>query len=139
MTPGFAFVAEPLDRADEWRGDAGKLDALRATSRCLRLDARGYVAVDGEGRLSAEIGAPADAVFLGRRGDDAWFAAYSAAVARAYPPLADGSVLMPMPRLFVLVRKVQPEKVLAELGGLRGRVLKTSLSPEQESKRDAAA
>ena len=75
MTPGFAFVAEPLDRADEWRGDADKLDALRATSRCLRLDARGYVAVDGEGRLSAEIGAPADAVFLGRHGDDAWFAA----------------------------------------------------------------
>jgi len=34
--------------------------------------------------------------------------------------------------LFVLVRKVQPEKVLAEFQGLRGRVLKTSLSPEQE-------
>ncbi len=30
--------------------------------------------------------------------------------------------------LFILVRKVQPEKVLAEFG-LRGRVLKTSLSP----------
>ena len=36
--------------------------------------------------------------------------------------------------LFVLVRKVQPEKVLAEFEGLRGRVLKTSLSPEQEEK-----
>lgn len=36
--------------------------------------------------------------------------------------------------LFVLVRKVQPEKVLAELSGLRGKVLKTSLSPEQEKK-----
>lgn len=36
--------------------------------------------------------------------------------------------------LFILVRKVQPEKVLAELDGLRGRVLKTSLSPEQEKK-----
>lgn len=34
--------------------------------------------------------------------------------------------------LFVLVRKVQPEKVLAEFEGLQGRVLKTSLSPEQE-------
>ncbi|QRM54057.1 DUF1269 domain-containing protein [Sinorhizobium sp. BG8] len=34
--------------------------------------------------------------------------------------------------LFVLVRKVQPEKVLAEFEGLRGKVLKTSLSPEQE-------
>lgn len=40
--------------------------------------------------------------------------------------------------LFVLVRKVQPEKVLAELEGLRGRVLKTSLSPDQESKLQAA-
>ena len=40
--------------------------------------------------------------------------------------------------LFVLVRKVQPGKVLAELEGLRGRVLKTSLSPEQESKLQAA-
>ncbi len=36
--------------------------------------------------------------------------------------------------LFVLVRKVQPEKVLAELQGLRGRVLKTSLSPDQEKR-----
>lgn len=40
--------------------------------------------------------------------------------------------------LFVLVRKVQPEKVLAEFSGLRGRVLKTSLSPEQEQKLQAA-
>ena len=75
MTPGFAFVAEPLDRADEWRGDAAKLDTLRASARCLRLDAKGLVAVDGDGRLSADIGAPSDAVFLGRRGDEAWFAA----------------------------------------------------------------
>lgn len=36
--------------------------------------------------------------------------------------------------LFVLIRKVQPEKVLAEFGGLRGRVIKTSLSPEQEDR-----
>ncbi len=36
--------------------------------------------------------------------------------------------------LFVLVRKVQPEKVLAELTGLRGKVIKTSLSPEQEAR-----
>jgi len=36
--------------------------------------------------------------------------------------------------LFVLIRKVQPEKVMAELHGLQGRVIKTSLSPEQEEK-----
>lgn len=34
--------------------------------------------------------------------------------------------------LFVLVRKVQPEKVLAELGGFTGRVIRSSLSPDQE-------
>jgi uncharacterized membrane protein len=34
--------------------------------------------------------------------------------------------------LFVLVRKIQPEKVLAELHGVRGRVIRSSLSPEQE-------
>lgn len=36
--------------------------------------------------------------------------------------------------LFVLVRKAQPEKVMAEFEGLRGRVIKTSLSPEQEER-----
>ncbi|MBX3502528.1 MAG: DUF1269 domain-containing protein [Alphaproteobacteria bacterium] len=36
--------------------------------------------------------------------------------------------------LFVLVRKIQPEKVLAELKGLRGRVIRSSLSPEQEER-----
>ncbi|MDQ0318784.1 putative membrane protein [Pararhizobium capsulatum DSM 1112] len=40
--------------------------------------------------------------------------------------------------LFVLVRKVQPEKVMAEFEGLKGRVLKTSLSPDQEQKLQAA-
>jgi len=42
--------------------------------------------------------------------------------------------------LFVLVRKAQPEKVLAELENFGGRVLKTSLSPEQERRlQDALA
>lgn len=36
--------------------------------------------------------------------------------------------------LFVLVRNVQPEKMLAEFEGLGGRVLKTSLAPEQEER-----
>jgi len=36
--------------------------------------------------------------------------------------------------LFVLVRKVQPEKVLAELSKFRGRVIRSSLSPEQEQR-----
>lgn len=40
--------------------------------------------------------------------------------------------------LFLLVRKVQPEKVLAELSQFRGRVLRSSLSPEQEARLQAA-
>ncbi|MDQ0524245.1 DUF1269 domain-containing protein [Methylobacterium gregans] len=40
--------------------------------------------------------------------------------------------------LFVLVRKAQPEKVLAEISRFRGRVIRSSLSPEQESRLQAA-
>lgn len=36
--------------------------------------------------------------------------------------------------LFLLVRKVQPEKVLSELSRFEGRVLRSSLSPDQEAK-----
>jgi len=40
--------------------------------------------------------------------------------------------------LFVLVRKMQPEKVLAELSRFRGRVIRSSLPPEQEARLQAA-
>src|SRR5919202_972969 len=40
--------------------------------------------------------------------------------------------------LFVLVRKAQPEKVLAEVSHFRGRVIRSSLSPEQEARLQAA-
>lgn len=40
--------------------------------------------------------------------------------------------------LFILVRKSQPDKILAELSDIRGRVLKTTLSPEQEARLRAA-
>ena len=40
--------------------------------------------------------------------------------------------------LFILIRKVQPEKVLNELSRFRGHVLRTSLSPEQEARLQAA-
>ena len=36
--------------------------------------------------------------------------------------------------LFILVRRTQPEKVLAELSWVAGKVLHTSLSPDQETK-----
>lgn len=40
--------------------------------------------------------------------------------------------------LFVLIRKAQPEKVLAEMSRFRGRVIRSSLSPEQEARLQAA-
>lgn len=36
--------------------------------------------------------------------------------------------------LFLLIRKVQPEKVLAEFKGEHARILRTSFSPEQEAR-----
>lgn len=36
--------------------------------------------------------------------------------------------------LFVLVRKVQPEKVLEEMSRFRGRLLRSSLSPSEEAR-----
>ena len=40
--------------------------------------------------------------------------------------------------LFALVRKAQPDKVLAEISKFKGHVLRTSLSPEQEERLKAA-
>lgn len=40
--------------------------------------------------------------------------------------------------LFVLVRNARPDKVLEELKGTGGRILKTSLSHEDESRLQAA-
>ncbi len=40
--------------------------------------------------------------------------------------------------IFILERKMQPEKVLADLSQFKGRVLRTSLSPEQEARLQAA-
>ncbi|PTQ78964.1 putative membrane protein [Nitrosospira multiformis] len=42
--------------------------------------------------------------------------------------------------LFILARKVQPEKILAELLDVKGKVLRTTLSPDQEKRlREALA
>ena len=40
--------------------------------------------------------------------------------------------------LFLLVRKAQPDKVLQELSGYKGRVIRSSLSPDQEARLQAA-
>ena len=40
--------------------------------------------------------------------------------------------------LFLLVRKAQPEKVIAELEGIDGRIIRSSLSPADEEKLQTA-
>ena len=75
----FAFVEGALDRADHLRDRADALHALWRNARVLRVDADGRTRVDADGALDAAHGKalgalPDDALFLGLRGDEAWFA-----------------------------------------------------------------
>ena len=77
--PPFAFVEDALDRADHLRDRADALQALWRDARVLRVDADGRTRVDADGALDAPRGdafgaMPDDALFLGMRGDEAWFA-----------------------------------------------------------------
>ncbi|HET8818599.1 MAG TPA: NAD(+) diphosphatase, partial [Xanthomonadaceae bacterium] len=79
----FVFVDDALDRADALRDDAGALAARWPTARVVLLDDDGRALVDDHQALLAPTGAtlegmPAAAVFLGLRGDTAWFAARAA-------------------------------------------------------------
>ncbi|KAF1712617.1 NAD(+) diphosphatase [Pseudoxanthomonas kalamensis DSM 18571] len=76
---GFAFVDDPLDRADLLRGDAEALRRLWPQARVLCLDAEGRARADAQGqpmpRTGAQAGAgPEGAIFLGLDGEQAWFA-----------------------------------------------------------------
>lgn len=76
----FAFVDEPLDRADALRDDADALARLWPPARVLLIDANGEALSDPQRGLltlpGAALGAaPAESVvFLGMRGEHAWFA-----------------------------------------------------------------
>jgi NAD+ diphosphatase len=75
---GFAFVGEPLERADALRADADALARLWPDARLLVLDRDGtaYTGPDDQPLplTGADIGGgPGTAVFLGLRGDQAWF------------------------------------------------------------------
>lgn len=73
--PGFAFIAEPLDRADHLRSDEAALAVLRTRALVIAIDDEGKTAVDAAGELLALSGdVHDDAVFLGLRGDRPWFA-----------------------------------------------------------------
>lgn len=97
MTPhAFAFVAEPLDRADALRADDAALSALWPRARVVFVDRDGRSLADDEGALYAPSGSrvggfPGDALFLGLRAGQAWFAlpAESAASADAAPQRID--------------------------------------------------
>ncbi|MBJ7516369.1 MAG: NAD(+) diphosphatase, partial [Stenotrophomonas sp.] len=75
---GFSFVGEPLERADALRADADALARLWPDARLLVLDRDGtaYTGPDDQPLplTGADIGGgPGTAVFLGLRGDQAWF------------------------------------------------------------------
>jgi len=76
---GFAFVQQPLDRADPLRDDADALASLWTQARILVLDAEGQAYADAALQPIALRGAdlgprPGTAIFLGLQGEQAWFA-----------------------------------------------------------------
>ncbi|PJK15379.1 NAD(+) diphosphatase [Lysobacteraceae bacterium NML07-0707] len=79
MNLPFAFINEPLERADLLRRDPQRLDALRSSAYCFWLDAHGKVAIDAEGMPQIVRGVPEYAVFLGcTTSGEPWFAAQHA-------------------------------------------------------------
>lgn len=75
----FAFVDEALDRADHLRDAPEALAAHWPRARVLLLEDDGRALADAAGALFAPHGAalgggPGTAVFLGLRGEEAWFA-----------------------------------------------------------------
>ena len=82
----FAFVREALDRADALRDDDAELARLWPRGRVVLLEDDGRALIDARGNLHAPAGAdigggPGTAIFLGMRGDQAWFAQRAATVA----------------------------------------------------------
>ena len=75
----FAFVREALDRADALRDDGDALARLWPRARVLLLEDDGHALAGSDGGLHAPAGAdigggPGTAIFLGMRGEEAWFA-----------------------------------------------------------------
>jgi NAD+ diphosphatase len=82
---GFAFTTEPLERADALRDNADLLLQWWATARVLVLDVDGRALADAQGQprvvTGGELGGgPGTAVFLGLRGEQAWFSVDATAV-----------------------------------------------------------
>jgi NAD+ diphosphatase len=82
----FAFIDGALDRADALRDDPEALAHLWPQARIVLLDDEGRALADASGALHAPRGSdlgggPGTAIFLGLRGDEAWFAQPAASVA----------------------------------------------------------
>lgn len=82
----YAFVEAALDRAENLRDDPAALERLWAGGRVLVLDAEGRAWATADGDLLAPAAAdlgdrPEDALFLGLRGEEGWFAVREEAIA----------------------------------------------------------
>lgn len=82
---GFAFVGEPLERADALRDDADALARLWPGARILVLDQDGSAFTGDDDQPLALTGAdigggPGAAIFLGLRGEQAWFSVEAGSV-----------------------------------------------------------
>jgi NAD+ diphosphatase len=91
---GFAFTTDPLERADTMRDDADTLLQLWPQARVLVIDADGRALAGDDGQplalTGAEVGGgPGTAIFLGLRGEQAWFSVESAAVDATAPQRVD--------------------------------------------------
>lgn len=101
---GFAFVGEPLERADALREDADALARLWPGARILVLDQDGSAFTGDDDQPLALTGAdigggPGAAVFLGLRGDQAWFSVEATNVTVNAPrrlDLRQAALLWPM-------------------------------------------
>ncbi|MGE8268676.1 MAG: NAD(+) diphosphatase [Stenotrophomonas geniculata] len=91
---GFAFVGEPLERADALRDDADALARLWPGARILVLDQDGSAFTGDDDQPLALTGAdigggPGSAIFLGLRGEQAWFSVEAASVTATAPRRLD--------------------------------------------------
>ncbi|MFT4197868.1 MAG: NAD(+) diphosphatase [Pseudoxanthomonas sp.] len=91
---GFSFVDAPLDRADALRDDPAALARLWPQARVVVVDAQGNALADAAGGLLAPTGAqlgggPGQAVFLGLRGEQGWFAQQAELLALQAPGRLD--------------------------------------------------
>lgn len=91
---GYAFASTPLDRADALRDDADALARLWPHAQVLVLDGDGTAFATADGRpftvSGRELGGgPGAAIFLGVRGEQAWFVAEAARVTVQAPQRID--------------------------------------------------